>query len=129
MGRNEKRDAGPVHLRKLSPNLSDVTAPLRELTKKENDFIWDAVREKAYNSMKQLLCKEPGPVLTYFDPQNDVVLQCNVSQKGLGAALLQERQTIAYASRCMPSAEHNYAHVEKELLAVVFVCERFHQYA
>ena len=59
---------------KFAQNLSDVTAPLRDLTKKENAFIWDAVSEKAYNSMKQLLCKEPGPVLAYFDPQKDVVL-------------------------------------------------------
>ena len=55
-------------LEKFAPNLSDVIAPLRDLTKKENYFIWDAVSETAYNSMKQLLCKEPGPVLAYFDP-------------------------------------------------------------
>ena len=78
-----------TYLGKYAPNLSDVTAPLRDLTKKENDFIWDAVSDKAYNSMKRLLCKEPGPVIAYFYPQKDVVLQCDASQKGLGAALLQ----------------------------------------
>ena len=93
-----------TYLGQFAPNLSDVTAPLRDLTKKENAFIWDAVSEKAYNSMKQLLCKEPGPVLAYFDPQKDVVLQCDASQKGLGAALLQEQHPISYASICMTSA-------------------------
>ena len=117
-----------TYLGKCAPNLSDVTAPLRDLTKKENEFIWDAVSEKAYNSMKRLLRKEPGPVLAYFDPQKDVVLQCDASQKGLGAALLQEQHPISYASRCMTSAEQNYAQIEKELLAVVFACERFNQY-
>ena len=101
-----------TYLGKFAPNLSDVTAPLRDLTKKENAFIWDAVGEKAYNNMKQLLCKEPGPVLAYFDPQKDVVLQCDASQKGLGAALLQEQHPISYASRCMTSAEQNYAQIE-----------------
>ena len=71
-----------TYLGKFAPNLTDVTAPLRDLTKKENAFIWGAVSEKAYNNMKQLLCKEPGPVLAYFDPQKDVVLQCDASQKG-----------------------------------------------
>ena len=117
-----------TYLGKFAPNLSDVTAPLRDLTKKENAFIWDAVSEKAYNNTKQLLCKEPGPVLAYFDSQKDVVLQCDASQKGLGAALMQEQHPISYASRCMTSAEQNYAQIEKELLAVVFACERFHQY-
>ena len=155
-----------TYLGQFVPNPSDVTTPLPDLTKKENDFIWDAVSEEAYNSMKQLLCKEPGPVLAYFDPQKDVGLQCDASQKGmgaallqerhpisyasrcmtsaeqnygqiekcdasqkgLGAALLQERHPISYASRCMTSAEQNYAQIEKELLAVVFACERFHQY-
>ena len=78
-----------TYLEKFAPNLSDVTAPLRALTKKDNDFILDAVSEEAYNSVKQLLCKEPGPILAYFEPQKDVVLQCDASQKGLGAALLQ----------------------------------------
>ena len=117
-----------TYLGKFAPNLSDVTALLRDLTKKENAFSWDAVGEKAYNNMKQLLCKEPGPVLAYFDPHKDVVLQCDASQKGLGAALLQEQHPISYASRCMTSAEHNYRQIVKELLAVVFACERFHQY-
>ena len=36
-----------TYLGKFAPNLSDVTAPFRDLTKKENAFIWDAVSEKA----------------------------------------------------------------------------------
>ena len=71
-----------TYLGKFAPNLSDVNAPLRDLTKKENAFIWDAVSEKAYNNMKQLLCKEPGPVLAYFDQQKDVVLQCDTEGPG-----------------------------------------------
>ena len=77
--------------------------------------------------MKQLLCKGPGPGLAYSDPQNDVVLQCDASQRGRLAALLQEQQPISYASRWMMSDEQKYAQIEQELLAVVIACERFHQ--
>ena len=77
--------------------------------------------------MKQLLCKQSGSVIAYFDPQTNVVLQCDASQKGLGAALLQERRPVSYTSRCMTNAEQNYALIEKELLVKVFACERFHQ--
>ena len=34
---------------------------------------------------------------------------------------------VAYASRAMTSAETRYAQIEKELLCIMFACERFHQ--
>ena len=63
--------------------------------------------------MKQMLCKQPGPVLAYVDPQKDVVIQCAASQKSLGAALLQDRRSVSYASRCTTSAEQIYAQIEQ----------------
>ena len=48
-----------TYLGKFAPNLADVTAPLSDFTKKENEFIWDAVKDKAYEDMKQMLCKQP----------------------------------------------------------------------
>lgn len=50
------------------------------------------------------------------------------SQFGLGAAVLQNEQLVAYASRAMSNAETRYAQIEKELLAIVFMCERFKLY-
>ena len=52
----------------------------------------------------------------------------DASNSGLGVALLQERKPVAYASRSLTNAEKNYAIIEKELLAVLFCCEKFHQY-
>ena len=42
--------------------------------------------------------------------------------------LLQEGRPIAYVSRALTSTETRYVQIEKELLAVVFALERFHQY-
>ena len=50
------------------------------------------------------------------------------SEKGLGASLLQDGKPLAYASRALTNTETNYAQIEKELLAIVFGVERFHQY-
>ena len=60
--------------------------------------------------------------------QSLLTLQADASEKGLGAAIMQAGQPIAYASRALTEAETRYAQIEKELLAVTFGLERFHQY-
>ena len=47
--------------------------------------------------------------------------------KGLGAAVIQINGVVAYASRALTPAEQRYAQIEKEMLAVVFGCEKFHK--
>ena len=66
------------------------------------------------------------PVLAFFDPGKEVTIQCDASQSGPGAVLMQEGKPVHYISRAMTSAEKNYAQVE--LLTIVFACERFDQY-
>ena len=56
------------------------------------------------------------------------MIQCDASEKGLGAALLQEGQPIAFASRALTDTETRYAQIEKEMLAIVFAAEKFDQY-
>ena len=68
------------------------------------------------------------PVLAFFDPEKEVTVQCDASQSGLGAVLMQEGKPVHYISRAMTSAEKNYAQVGKELLAIIVACERFDQY-
>ena len=47
--------------------------------------------------------------------------------KGLGAAVIQKNGVVDYASRALTPAEQRYAQIEKEMLAVVFGCEKFHK--
>ena len=115
------------YLQKFAPNLSEATAPMRELLKEENQFLWDEeVQGRNFKRVKQLIVE--SPVLKYFDPKADTELQCDASGKGLGACLMQDGQPVGCASRAMTSAEINYAQIEKELLAIVFGLERFKQY-
>jgi len=116
------------YLAKFIPNLSSVTEPVRKLLKKEVEFTWSHEQQKAYDKIKEILTEQPGPVLKFFDVSKPVKVTCDASKSGLGAVLLQSDKPIAYASRSMTEAEQRYAQIEKELLAIVFSLERFHQY-
>ena len=66
------------------------------------------------------------PVLKYFDPAEKVTVQSDKSQQlGLGEALMQKGQPVAYTSRALTETEKNYAQIEKELLSIVFGVENF----
>ena len=55
-------------------------------------------------------------------------MEVDACKTGLGAVLMQEGKPVAYASRSLTPAQLNYAIIEMELQAIVFACERFHQY-
>ena len=67
-------------------------------------------------------------MLSNFDPNQSLILQCDASETGLWAAILQQGRPVAFESRALTDTETRYAQIEKELLAVVFGLERFHQY-
>jgi hypothetical protein len=69
-----------------------------------------------------------APVLKYFDPKEPVTIQFDSSSFGLGATLLQGAQPVFYALQSLTKTEKNCAQIEKECLAILFACKRFHQY-
>ena len=114
------------YLAKFLPHLSDVTKPLRDLTQSNVLWVWNEAQQTAFEKLKEMVTCTP--VLRYYNLQEEVTLQCDASQSGLGAALMQNGQPIAYASRALTPAETRYAQIEKELLAIVFACDRFDAY-
>ena len=111
---------------KFIPSQSSITDPLRQLLKKDSVWFWSHEHTAAVEQLKQILSCQP--VLKFFDLAKPVKLQVDASKSGLGACLLQDGHPVAYASRSLSSAEVNYAQIEKELVAVVFGCEKFHCY-
>ena len=96
------------------------------MTAKEAKVIWSQQHETAFKEVRELVVKHP--VLKYYDVQEPVVVQCDASERGSGAALLQNGQPVAFASRSLSQTERKYAQIEEECLAIVFSCERFSQY-
>ena len=68
------------------------------------------------------------PVLKYYEVVSETTIQCDASESGLGATLLQDGQPVAFSSRSLSAVECRYAQIEKECLAIVFACTRFNQY-
>lgn len=108
------------------PNLADRSAPLRDLLKKDRHFKWSASHQQAFTNIKEQICKEV--TLSYFDPNVETTVQVDASLQGIGAALIQNNKPVAFASKSLTDVEQRYANIERELLAVVVGCERFHTY-
>src|SRR6185436_11769999 len=78
-----------TYLSRYIPQFSETTAPLRELLKSDNAFAWDEnVHGKAFRALKT--CISSAHALAYYDVMKPVIVQCDSSQSGLGAALLQD---------------------------------------
>ncbi|GAB1608626.1 hypothetical protein Ahia01_001147000 [Argonauta hians] len=115
------------YLAKFLPKLSDILEPIRQLTRHDVPWTWTATHDQAFVKVQQLVTE--APVLAFYDPTKDLHIQCDASQSGLGAVLLQIGKPLAYCSRALTPTERRYVQIEKELLAIVFSVEKWHQYA
>ena len=115
-----------TYLTRFAPNLATLTAPLRNLLKKDVEFVWNNSHDEAFQKIKDVLTDIP--VLAYFNPKLDVTLQVDASKYGLGATLLQEGRPVSYASKTLTQTEIGYAQIEKEMLGILFGAKRFHEY-
>ena len=114
------------YLGKFIPNLTAVTEPLRNLTKDRVPYVWSETQNTAFNTVKHLITT--APVLAFYDPKKELILENDACEYGIGSAILQEGRPIAYASRSLSPSETNYAQIEKEMLALTYGLEKFHHY-
>jgi hypothetical protein len=114
------------YLTKFIPHMSEVSAPLKQLLEKNTLWHWDEQQQSSFQKLKIMTTN--APILRYFDPKLPLTLSVDASQKGLGPVILQEGKPIAYTSRALTASQQRYAQIEKETLAIVHECEKFHQY-
>ncbi len=107
------------YLAKFVPNLASITAPIRELLKKDIEFYWAHEQIKAFETLKKSLPDNQVEFSSFFYPKKPVTVRCDASKNGLSAVLIQEDRPIPYT---------RYAQIEKELLSVLFALERFNSY-
>ena len=112
------------YLSPFVPLMADKTKVLRQLLKKEVPYEWSVDHDRAFEELKQAIHSDTR--LRYFDTTRPVTLEVDASQHGLGAALIQDRKPVAFASKSLTPAETRYANIEREMLSIVFALEHFH---
>jgi len=119
------------YYRRFVKDFAKKAAPLHQLMRKDQPFIWTEKCQEAFEQLKQHLISPP--ILIYPDFEKPFFLYTDASSFGLGAVLTQKdnekkEHVIAYASRRTNEHERNYYATELECLAVVWAIQHFRPY-
>ena len=93
------------------PDFATLTAPLRELTKKDVRYEWTQIHLNAFEKLKNTLAT--APCMSYFDKRKQTFVTVDASPVGISAILSQQpkhrevnhQQIISYASRALSDVE------------------------
>lgn len=88
-------------------------------------------QKKSFQELKEAIAN--AVTLRYPDPNAPFKLYTDASEVGIGAVLTQEgdedgERPVCFLSRRLQASEHNYATVEKELLAEVYALKKLRKY-
>lgn len=108
------------------PNLSKKTHLMRSLLKRDSHFIWTSDMQKEFDSIKESIVA--ATELIHYNPNDPAIIETDASLKGLGVVLMQHGKPVRFLSKALTQAEMNYSNIERELLAVLFACEKLHNY-
>ena len=89
-------------------------------------MVLESTNREAFETIWEKLTKTP--VLAYFNPKAEYVIQMDSSMKGLGVVLLQKGRLVIYMSRTLTPAEIGFSNIEREVLSIIFGLERLHYY-
>ena len=116
--------------RRFIKDFSKLSKPFCNLLEKNSAFDFDDVCLQAFNAIKEKLIS--APIMTVPNWSQPFEVMCDASDFAIGAVLGQRRdklfRAIYYASRTLNEAQLNYTTTEKEMLAVVLACDKFHSY-
>ena len=83
-----------TYLSPFIPQLADNTHVLRSLVKEDVPWTWDTDQQTSFETLKKVIYEDV--CLKYYDRRAAVELEVDASQKGLGAALVQNGKPVAF---------------------------------
>ncbi|KAE9610818.1 hypothetical protein Lalb_Chr07g0190751 [Lupinus albus] len=98
-------------------DFSTIVVPLNEVVKKNVGFKWGEKQEEAFQRLNERLTN--ALVLSLPNFAKPFEIECDASNIGIGAVLLQEGHPIAYFNEKLGEPTLNYSIYDKELYALV----------
>ena len=116
--------------RRFIRDFSKIARPLCRLLEKDNKFCFDESCQKAFKEIKFRLVE--APIMAKPKWNREFEIMCDASDFAMGAVLgqIDEKvfKAIYYASKTFNEAQENYSTTKKEMLAIVFACDKFRPY-
>ena len=113
--------------RRFIKDFSKISKQLCRLLEKDANFDFDESYRSAFEEIRSRLVL--APIMLTPDWNNEFEIMCDASDYVMGAVLGQRIEKIFkpiyYASKTFNEAQENYSTTEKEMLAMVFACEKF----
>ena len=114
-------------------NFSEIASPLTDSLRKNEPVrvAWNEEKEKSFVTLKQALIDKPllrAPVY-----ERPFILQCDASDRGMGAVLSQksdndEEHPVLFVSRKLTERERAYSTSEKECACLVWAVQKLQCY-
>ena len=110
-------------------NLSTLVEPLNRL--RTSEWRFEEEERKCFDQLKERLTS--NEVLTFYDPELPLRLDCDASSYGLGAVISHVDKDgvdkpVEFISRTLSPTERRYAQIDREALSIIWAVKRFHCY-
>ena len=100
------------------------------MLEKDTKFYFDESYHKTFEEIKSRLVE--APIMEKPDWNREFEIMCDASDFAMVAVLGHKYEkvfkAVYYASKTFNEAQENYSTTEKEMLAIVFACEKFRPY-
>ena len=73
-------------------------------------FIWGPEHQAVFKQKKKEIVRIP--IIAYYNPKKETILQTDASIKGLGACLLQDQKPVYFASKTLTETQRGYLAIE-----------------
>ena len=111
-------------------DFSKIVRTLCRLLEKDTKFKFDESCQNSFEEIKSKLVE--APFMAKPDWNREFEIMCDASDFAMGAVLGRKVEkvfkAIYYASKTFNEAHENYSTTEKEMLEIVFTCEKFRPY-